>query len=108
MKLCNEFVVAKSSCLEINSDALAGLGTCVIVGVAESGHEISTRPFQLVTGRTSMGTAFGGYRSRIDVPNLVNEFLKPVRQFFIFQTLGNESNNSTQPVDIVNFSKEFL
>jgi S-(hydroxymethyl)glutathione dehydrogenase/alcohol dehydrogenase len=43
----------------------------VIIGVAASGQEISTRPFQLVTGRTWMGTAFGGYKGRTDVPKLV-------------------------------------
>jgi len=44
-----------------------GWGKSVIVGVAASGQEISTRPFQLVTGRQWMGTAFGGYKSRTDV-----------------------------------------
>jgi S-(hydroxymethyl)glutathione dehydrogenase/alcohol dehydrogenase len=48
----------------------------VIVGVAASGEEISTRPFQLVTGRVWKGTAFGGYKSRTDVPKLVDEYLK--------------------------------
>ena len=43
----------------------------MIIGVAASGQEISTRPFQLVTGRTWMGTAFGGYKGRTDVPKLV-------------------------------------
>ncbi|CAK9871805.1 unnamed protein product [Sphagnum jensenii] len=53
-----------------------GWGTSVIVGVAASGEEISTRPFQLVTGRVWKGTAFGGYKSRTDVPKLVDEYLK--------------------------------
>ena len=39
-------------------------GKSIIIGVAASGQEISTRPFQLVTGRQWMGTAFGGYKSR--------------------------------------------
>jgi len=43
-------------------------GTSVIIGVAGAGQEISTRPFQLVTGRTWKGTAFGGARGRRDVP----------------------------------------
>lgn len=51
----------------------------MIVGVAAAGQEISTRPFQLVTGRTWKGTAFGGYKSRTDVPKLVEEYLKNVR-----------------------------
>lgn len=53
-----------------------GWGKSVVVGVAEGGKEIATRPFQLVTGRTWMGTAFGGYRSRVDVPKLVEMSMK--------------------------------
>ncbi|PSN45697.1 Alcohol dehydrogenase class-3, partial [Blattella germanica] len=52
-----------------------GWGTSVIVGVAGAGQEISTRPFQLVTGRTWKGTAFGGWKSRDSVPKLVEEYL---------------------------------
>jgi len=52
-----------------------GWGQSVIIGVAGSGKEISTRPFQLVTGRVWRGTAFGGYKSRVDVPNLVERYL---------------------------------
>ncbi|GAU27547.1 hypothetical protein TSUD_29800 [Trifolium subterraneum] len=52
-----------------------GWGTSVIVGVAASGQEISTRPFQLVTGRVWKGTAFGGFKSRSQVPWLVNKYL---------------------------------
>ena len=48
-----------------------GWGISVIIGVAAAGQEISTRPFQLVTGRRWMGTAFGGYKSRIQVGALV-------------------------------------
>ncbi|KAG2433792.1 hypothetical protein HXX76_008150 [Chlamydomonas incerta] len=51
-----------------------GWGTSVIIGVAAAGQEISTRPFQLVTGRRWMGTAFGGYKSRVQVPELVEEY----------------------------------
>jgi S-(hydroxymethyl)glutathione dehydrogenase/alcohol dehydrogenase len=50
-----------------------GWGTSVVVGVAAAGQEIATRPFQLVTGRTWKGTAFGGYKSRVDVPVLVRD-----------------------------------
>lgn len=56
-----------------------GWGTSVIVGVAGSGQEISTRPFQLVTGRVWKGTAFGGFKSRSQVPWLVDKYLKKVR-----------------------------
>lgn len=53
-----------------------GWGQSIVIGVAASGKEISTRPFQLVTGRVWRGTAFGGYRSRIDVPKLVDRYLQ--------------------------------
>ncbi|KAF8388308.1 hypothetical protein HHK36_026974 [Tetracentron sinense] len=53
-----------------------GWGTSVILGVAASGQEISTRPFQLVTGRTWKGTAFGGFKSRSQVPWLVEKYMK--------------------------------
>ncbi|XP_010936050.1 alcohol dehydrogenase class-3 [Elaeis guineensis] len=53
-----------------------GWGTSVIVGVAASGQEISTRPFQLVTGRVWKGTAFGGFKSRSQVPWLVDKYMK--------------------------------
>lgn len=52
-----------------------GWGTSVIIGVAGAGQEISTRPFQLVTGRTWKGTAFGGFKSRTQVPELVDMYL---------------------------------
>uniref|UniRef100_A0A3B4BI06 S-(hydroxymethyl)glutathione dehydrogenase n=1 Tax=Periophthalmus magnuspinnatus TaxID=409849 RepID=A0A3B4BI06_9GOBI len=52
-----------------------GWGTSVIIGVAAAGQEISTRPFQLVTGRTWKGTAFGGYKSVDSVPKLVGDYM---------------------------------
>ncbi|MDJ0642353.1 MAG: S-(hydroxymethyl)glutathione dehydrogenase/class III alcohol dehydrogenase [Erythrobacter sp.] len=52
-----------------------GWGTSVIIGVAEAGKEISTRPFQLVTGRTWKGTAFGGARGRTDIPKIVDWYM---------------------------------
>jgi S-(hydroxymethyl)glutathione dehydrogenase/alcohol dehydrogenase len=52
-----------------------GWGTSVIIGVAESGKEISTRPFQLVTGRNWRGSAFGGARGRTDVPKIVDWYM---------------------------------
>ena len=52
-----------------------GWGTSVIIGVAEAGKEIATRPFQLVTGRTWKGTAFGGARGRSDVPQIVDWYM---------------------------------
>src|SRR5258708_2072148 len=53
-----------------------GWGTCVIIGVAGAGEEISTRPFQLVTGRTWKGTAFGGAKGRRDVPKIVDWYME--------------------------------
>jgi S-(hydroxymethyl)glutathione dehydrogenase/alcohol dehydrogenase len=52
-----------------------GWGVSVIVGVAGAGQEISTRPFQLVTGRIWKGTAFGGARGRTDVPRIVDWYM---------------------------------
>jgi S-(hydroxymethyl)glutathione dehydrogenase/alcohol dehydrogenase len=53
-----------------------GWGTSVIVGVAGAGEEISTRPFQLVTGRVWKGTAFGGAKGRTDVPKIVDWYME--------------------------------
>ncbi|HEY0106530.1 MAG TPA: S-(hydroxymethyl)glutathione dehydrogenase/class III alcohol dehydrogenase [Rhizomicrobium sp.] len=53
-----------------------GWGVSTIVGVAGAGEEISTRPFQLVTGRVWQGTAFGGARGRTDVPRLVDWYME--------------------------------
>ena len=47
----------------------------VRIGVAEAGKEISTRPFQLVTGRVWKGSAFGGARGRTDVPRIVDWYM---------------------------------
>jgi S-(hydroxymethyl)glutathione dehydrogenase/alcohol dehydrogenase len=52
-----------------------GWGVSVIIGVAGAGQEIATRPFQLVTGRTWKGTAFGGARGRTDVPRIVDWYM---------------------------------
>ncbi|KAJ7337738.1 hypothetical protein OS493_007891 [Desmophyllum pertusum] len=52
-----------------------GWGTSVIIGVAGAGQEISTKPFQLVTGRTWKGTAFGGWKSCESVPKLVDQYM---------------------------------
>ncbi len=53
-----------------------GWGVSTIIGVAASGQEISTRPFQLVTGRRWQGTAFGGARGRTDVPRIVDWYME--------------------------------
>lgn len=53
-----------------------GWGESIIIGVAPAGAEISTRPFQLVTGRVWKGTAFGGARGRTDVPQIVDWYMQ--------------------------------
>jgi S-(hydroxymethyl)glutathione dehydrogenase/alcohol dehydrogenase len=52
-----------------------GWGESIIIGVAGSGEEIATRPFQLVTGRVWKGTAFGGAKGRSDVPKIVDWYM---------------------------------
>jgi S-(hydroxymethyl)glutathione dehydrogenase/alcohol dehydrogenase len=52
-----------------------GWGQSIIIGVAPAGAEISTRPFQLVTGRQWKGSAFGGARGRSDVPKIVDWYM---------------------------------
>jgi S-(hydroxymethyl)glutathione dehydrogenase/alcohol dehydrogenase len=52
-----------------------GWGQSIIIGVAGAGQEITTRPFQLVTGRSWRGTAFGGARGRTDVPKIVDWYM---------------------------------
>ncbi|KAL1917424.1 uncharacterized protein VTP21DRAFT_3817 [Calcarisporiella thermophila] len=52
-----------------------GWGESIIIGVAAAGEEISTRPFQLVTGRVWKGSAFGGFKGRTELPGLVEDYL---------------------------------
>lgn len=73
-----------------------GWGTSCIIGVAASGHEISTRPFQLVTGRVWKGTAFGGFKSRRDIPVLVDRCMKgelPVDHYITHKFKGVDKTN---------------
>jgi S-(hydroxymethyl)glutathione dehydrogenase/alcohol dehydrogenase len=73
-----------------------GWGTSCVIGVAASGHEISTRPFQLVTGRVWKGTAFGGFKSRRDVPLLVERFMAgklPVEDYITHEFEGVQGTN---------------
>jgi len=53
-----------------------GWGQCCLIGVAASGKEIATRPFQFITGRRCLGTAFGGWKTRDAIPMLVNKVQK--------------------------------
>lgn len=73
-----------------------GWGQSCVVGVAPAGHEISTRPFQLITGRQWKGTAFGGFKSRTEVPQLVDQYLNgtlPIDHFITHNLSGVESIN---------------
>jgi len=88
---CTGNVEVMRSALEC---AHRGWGESCIIGVAAAGHEISTRPFQLVTGRVWRGTAFGGFKSRRDIPILVDRCMKgelPVDHFIThkFKGVGN-------------------
>jgi S-(hydroxymethyl)glutathione dehydrogenase/alcohol dehydrogenase len=77
-----------------------GWGQSCVIGVAASGHEISTRPFQLVTGRVWRGTAFGGFKSRTDVPKLVQRKLDgdlPIEHFITHNFKGvGETNKAVE------------
>ena len=72
-----------------------GWGKSVIIGVAGAGQEICTRPFQLVTGRTWMGTAFGGVKGRSELPGIVDDFMagKVEIDKFITHTMSLEDIN---------------
>ena len=72
-----------------------GWGQSVIIGVAGSGQEISTRPFQLVTGRVWRGTAFGGVKGRSELPDYVERYLQGEFKLddFITHTMGLEAIN---------------
>ena len=63
-----------------------GWGQSIIIGVAGAGQEIATRPFQLVTGRTWKGTAFGGVKGRSQLPGMVEEAMKGEIQLEPFVT----------------------
>ncbi len=68
--------VTSTGCGEALESAHRGWGQSVIIGVAGSGQEISTRPFQLVTGRVWKGSAFGGVKGRSQLPGMVEDAMK--------------------------------
>ncbi len=72
-----------------------GWGESVIIGVAGAGQEISTRPFQLVTGRVWRGTAFGGVRGRSELPTMVDEYMDGVIKI-------DEMLTHTMPLEEIN------
>ena len=71
----NDAIFAALGAIRVNMlrSALTALG--IIIGVAEAGKTIETRPFQLVTGRNWRGTAFGGAKGRTDVPKIVDWYM---------------------------------
>ncbi|MDR3428957.1 MAG: S-(hydroxymethyl)glutathione dehydrogenase/class III alcohol dehydrogenase [Silvimonas sp.] len=72
-----------------------GWGESIIIGVAGAGEEISTRPFQLVTGRVWKGSAFGGVRGRSELPGYVDRYMKGEFELdtFITHTMGLQDIN---------------
>jgi len=72
-----------------------GWGESVIIGVAGAGQEISTRPFQLVTGRVWRGSAFGGVKGRSQLPGMVEQSMRGEIQLdpFVTHTMGLKDIN---------------
>ena len=78
-----------------------GWGQSCVIGVAPAGHEISTRPFQLVTGRQWKGTAFGGFKSRTEVPQLVEQYMTgqlPIEHYITHEFNGVDSIDSAMHI----------
>ncbi|MCA9489126.1 MAG: S-(hydroxymethyl)glutathione dehydrogenase/class III alcohol dehydrogenase [Myxococcales bacterium] len=78
-----------------------GWGESIIIGVAGSGEEISTRPFQLVTGRVWRGSAFGGCKGRTDVPRYVDWYMEGRLEVDAFVT-------HTMPLEKINDAFELM
>ena len=73
-----------------------GWGESIVIGVAGAGEEISTRPFQLVTGRVWKGSAFGGVKGRTELPGYVDRYMKGEIKIdeFVTHTMGLEDINT--------------
>ncbi|CAH3192978.1 unnamed protein product, partial [Porites evermanni] len=84
-----------------------GWGTSVIIGVAGAGQEISTRPFQLVTGRVWKGTAFGGWKSCDSVPKLVEDYLAGKLKVDEFITHTMPLDKISEAFDLMHAGKRF-
>ena len=78
-----------------------GWGESIIIGVAGAGEEISTRPFQLVTGRVWRGSAFGGARGRTDVPKIVDWYMNGKINI-------DDLITHTMPLDNINHAFELM
>ena len=77
------------------------IGESVIIGVAGAGEEISTRPFQLVTGRVWRGTAFGGVKGATELPGYVQRYLDGEFELDTFIT-------HTMPLDEINTAFDLM
>ena len=77
----------------------------MIIGVAPAGTEISTRPFQLVTGRVWKGTAFGGYKSRESVPKLVDMYMNKELMVDEFVTFDLPMSKINEGFDLMHAGK---
>ena len=82
-----------------------GWGESIIIGVAPAGAEISTRPFQLVTGRVWKGTAFGGARGRTDVPKIVDWYMEGKIQIDLMITHSFSLNDINKGFDLMHEGK---
>jgi len=82
-----------------------GWGVSTIIGVAAAGQEISTRPFQLVTGRTWKGSAFGGWKSRDSVPKLVEKYVSGKLKVDEFVTHTFPLSDINQSFDLMHTGK---
>lgn len=78
-----------------------GWGESIIIGVAPAGAEISTRPFQLVTGRAWRGSAFGGVKGRTELPNMIDQYMKGEFKLTDFIT-------HTMPLDEINTAFDLM
>merc|ERR1712200_287491 len=92
---CTGIVQVMRTALEV---AHRGWGESCVIGVAAAGKEISTRPFRLVTVRNWKGTAFGGWKSRTEVPKLVQSVMRgemDLKPFITHEIEGLENVNQS-------------
>jgi len=82
-----------------------GWGQSIIIGVAGAGQEISTRPFQLVTGRRWLGTAFGGVKGRSELPGMVQDAMAGKIQLEPFVTHTMPLNEINRAFDLMHEGK---
>lgn len=78
-----------------------GWGESIVIGVAAAGQEISTRPFQMVTGRSWKGTAFGGWKSRPQVPLLVDLYMNKDLKIDEYITHNMEFSQINEAFDLL-------